>query len=146
VDGTHTVQVCSEKSVWESTEKCVDFCYKGSCQTPATDPGVIGCDAETPLMCKGKTCCFAPKGTSTCEDPLLTRCSTKTITMECDGPSDCARTTPICCATATAVGCIATLAECNKVAGVTVCDPADPVCPLRTDRCLRAATNLFTCQ
>jgi hypothetical protein len=140
------LELCSTDGAWKQSEQCADFCFKGTCQTPATDPGIIGCDAETPLMCKGRNCCFVPKGTSTCEDPLLTRCSTKAITMECDGPTDCPKTTPICCATATAVGCIATLAECTKAIGVTVCDPAAPVCPLRTDRCTRAAPNLFTCQ
>jgi hypothetical protein len=65
--------------------------------------------------------------------------------MECDGPSDCPKATPVCCASATAVGCAATAAACAALPGAVVCDPADPVCPTRT-RCARAEPNLFTCQ
>ena len=37
-------------------------------------------------------------------------------------------------------------AECAKAEGMIVCDPNDPVCPLRTQTCRRATTSFFTCQ
>jgi hypothetical protein len=143
-DGSHIVQVCSTDGVWKESMQCADFCSHARCLTPGTGAGVLGCDGETGLMCKDQVCCFAGKGTGYCEEPRVA-CSAKTIPMECDGPSDCAKATPICCAAATGIGCVALAADCTKLEGVIVCDPSDPVCPLRTT-CRRASTSFFTCQ
>lgn len=95
-------------------------------------------------MCKDQTCCFAGKGTGSCVEPRVA-CGAKTIPMQCDGPSDCLKDAPLCCAAPTGIGCVALLADCSKVEGVIVCDPSDPVCPARTT-CQRATTSFFTCQ
>jgi hypothetical protein len=143
--GTHIVETCTVDGIWKESTQCVDFCSHARCYTPGTGAGVLGCDGETGLMCKDQLCCFAGKGTGYCEEPRVV-CSAKTIPMECDGPSDCPKATPVCCAAATGIGCVLGTAECAKAEGVVVCDPSDPVCPLRTQACRRASTSFFTCQ